>query len=70
MASKPYDVPLPSWMDKGEIVKVKDGYKFRDRRYKKNARASGVRYPTRESAQQHKKSFTAKMLNLIKRRDN
>ena len=46
MIKKTYDVPIPSWMNKGEITKVKGGYKFRDRRYNKSARAKGIRYPT------------------------
>lgn len=70
MPKKTYDVDIPSWIDLGEIKKVKGGYKFRNRRFKKDARARGIRYPTRESAQQYQKSFRTRMLNLIKMRDN
>lgn len=70
MPKKTYDVPIPSWMNKGEIMKVKGGYKFRDRRYNPFARARGDRYPTRESAQKYQKNFTTKMLNILKKRGN
>ena len=62
MSKKSYDVPLPSWLDLGEIRKVKGGYKFRNRRFKKDARARGGRFSSREEAEKYQRNFRAKFL--------
>lgn len=68
MSKKSYNVPIPSWMNKGEIMKVKGGYKFRDRRYNPFARARGDRFSSREEAEKYQRKFRDRMLEIMKGR--
>ena len=68
MSKKSYNVPIPSWMNLGEIRKVKGGYKFRNRSNKSWARARGDRFSSREEAEKYQRKFRDRMLEIIKGR--